>query len=461
MYLSLNRTNNAIRRFSRPGLHRAPRLHADPNARRRLPAGARALRSRRGMNLARGLAQREAEGRPIRVGLIGAGKFGTMILAQLRLMAGVRLCVLADLDPDARAARRVEAGWDGDAFARRGDRRRGERPRARRPRRARRQRRARDGVRAGRADRSDRARRSRRAARVPRDRARAARRDGDRRSGRRHRPVPAPHGGARGRRLLDGVRRPAGDHLRARRLGAHVRLRGRRPRARARSSRRATGARRPTPRSRTTASRRSRSRPAASTPRCSTRSSTARSRRSRWSPSRTRRGSTSRTTGCRSRPRRCTICRRCCEPQRGRRHPAARRDPRRRLVHHARREVRRRPPALGRVRDVHVRERLREAVLRRVRHRDRSERTVRGAVAAVSPDRAGDRRVDRVGGAARRADGRAVRGPSCGSRVRDAHGAARGRRRSTARAVTRRTERACPRSSRASGSWCRWVSRTG
>ena len=69
------------------------------------------------MNLARGLAKREAQGRPIRVGLIGAGKFGTMILAQLRLMLGVRLCVLADLDP-ARARRAaVEAGWDGDAFA--------------------------------------------------------------------------------------------------------------------------------------------------------------------------------------------------------------------------------------------------------------------------------------------------------------------------------------------------------
>ena len=51
------------------------------------------------MNLARGLAQREAQARPIRVGLIGAGKSGTMILAQLRLMTGVRLCVLADLVP--------------------------------------------------------------------------------------------------------------------------------------------------------------------------------------------------------------------------------------------------------------------------------------------------------------------------------------------------------------------------
>ena len=70
------------------------------------------------MNLARGLARREADGRPIRVGLIGAGKFGTMILAQLRLMTGVRLCVLADLDPERARRAGVEAGWDGDAFAR-------------------------------------------------------------------------------------------------------------------------------------------------------------------------------------------------------------------------------------------------------------------------------------------------------------------------------------------------------
>jgi predicted homoserine dehydrogenase-like protein len=64
------------------------------------------------VNLARGLAQREAEGRPIRVGLIGAGKFGTMILAQLRLMTGVRLCVLADLDPARARSAAHSAGWD-------------------------------------------------------------------------------------------------------------------------------------------------------------------------------------------------------------------------------------------------------------------------------------------------------------------------------------------------------------
>ena len=69
------------------------------------------------MNLARGLAQREEQGRPVRVGLIGAGKFGTMILAQLRLMTGVRLCVLADLDPQRARTAAVNAGWDADRFA--------------------------------------------------------------------------------------------------------------------------------------------------------------------------------------------------------------------------------------------------------------------------------------------------------------------------------------------------------
>jgi predicted homoserine dehydrogenase-like protein len=69
------------------------------------------------VNLARGLAQRETQGRPVRVGLIGAGKFGTMILAQLLLMRGVRLCVLADLDEQRARAAALSAGWDAHDFA--------------------------------------------------------------------------------------------------------------------------------------------------------------------------------------------------------------------------------------------------------------------------------------------------------------------------------------------------------
>jgi len=50
---------------------------------------------------------REAEGReaPIRVGLIGAGKFGTMFLAQAHRTPGLRVTGIADLDLGrARAA---------------------------------------------------------------------------------------------------------------------------------------------------------------------------------------------------------------------------------------------------------------------------------------------------------------------------------------------------------------------
>ncbi len=69
------------------------------------------------MNFARGLAAREAAGKPVRVALVGAGKFGTMILAQLRLMHGVQLCALADLDAERARSAAIRAGWDGAQFA--------------------------------------------------------------------------------------------------------------------------------------------------------------------------------------------------------------------------------------------------------------------------------------------------------------------------------------------------------
>ena len=69
------------------------------------------------MNLATMLAAREAQGRPVRIALIGAGKFGTMILAQLRLMKGVQLCALADLDVDRARAAAGRANWDGNRFS--------------------------------------------------------------------------------------------------------------------------------------------------------------------------------------------------------------------------------------------------------------------------------------------------------------------------------------------------------
>ena len=45
------------------------------------------------------LAQQRA-GKPVRVGLIGAGKFGSMFLNQIPTMPNVEIAVIADLDPE-------------------------------------------------------------------------------------------------------------------------------------------------------------------------------------------------------------------------------------------------------------------------------------------------------------------------------------------------------------------------
>src|SRR5215213_8142683 len=63
------------------------------------------------------LAARAEAGRPVRVGLIGAGKFGSMFLSQVPTIPGLEVAVVADLDPDRarEACRRV--GWDAQRIA--------------------------------------------------------------------------------------------------------------------------------------------------------------------------------------------------------------------------------------------------------------------------------------------------------------------------------------------------------
>ena len=64
------------------------------------------------MNLHRKLQQRAADNNPIRVGLIGAGKFGSMYLAQIPRTPGVHLVAVADLSPDAARSNLARVGWD-------------------------------------------------------------------------------------------------------------------------------------------------------------------------------------------------------------------------------------------------------------------------------------------------------------------------------------------------------------
>ncbi|HLR78651.1 MAG TPA: SAF domain-containing protein [Burkholderiaceae bacterium] len=64
------------------------------------------------MSLYGKLMERQQQSRPVRVGLIGAGKFGTMYLAQVPRTPGVHVVAIADLAPDAARGNLERAGWD-------------------------------------------------------------------------------------------------------------------------------------------------------------------------------------------------------------------------------------------------------------------------------------------------------------------------------------------------------------
>jgi predicted homoserine dehydrogenase-like protein len=64
------------------------------------------------MSLHQQLLKRQADGNPIRVGLIGAGKFGSMYLSQIPRTPGVHLVGIADLSPAAARTNLARVGWD-------------------------------------------------------------------------------------------------------------------------------------------------------------------------------------------------------------------------------------------------------------------------------------------------------------------------------------------------------------
>jgi predicted homoserine dehydrogenase-like protein len=69
------------------------------------------------MSLHQQLQQRQADGRPIRVGLIGAGKFGSMYLAQVPRTPGVHLAAIADLSSAGARANLARVGWEAERTA--------------------------------------------------------------------------------------------------------------------------------------------------------------------------------------------------------------------------------------------------------------------------------------------------------------------------------------------------------
>jgi predicted homoserine dehydrogenase-like protein len=70
------------------------------------------------MNLQSLLAARVEAGRPVRVGLIGAGKFGSMFLAQAPSIAGLDVTLICDRDLDRAKAACRTVGWDAARIAR-------------------------------------------------------------------------------------------------------------------------------------------------------------------------------------------------------------------------------------------------------------------------------------------------------------------------------------------------------
>jgi predicted homoserine dehydrogenase-like protein len=68
------------------------------------------------MNLYRLLKLRADEGRPVRVGVIGAGKFSSMFLSQARFTPGMHVVGIAELDPHKARQACLKTGWSAEAL---------------------------------------------------------------------------------------------------------------------------------------------------------------------------------------------------------------------------------------------------------------------------------------------------------------------------------------------------------
>jgi predicted homoserine dehydrogenase-like protein len=69
------------------------------------------------VNLYSKLCEREAQGRPLRVGVIGAGKFGAMYIAQIPKTPGVHLVGIADRSPVNAHSNLERVGWEKNMYS--------------------------------------------------------------------------------------------------------------------------------------------------------------------------------------------------------------------------------------------------------------------------------------------------------------------------------------------------------
>ena len=78
------------------------------------PAGLPFIRSCTSSSTGR-LDARAASAKPLRIGLIGAGKFGAMYLSQIPTTPGIHLLGIADLSPPRARENLARLGWKPDA----------------------------------------------------------------------------------------------------------------------------------------------------------------------------------------------------------------------------------------------------------------------------------------------------------------------------------------------------------
>jgi hypothetical protein len=69
------------------------------------------------MSMASKLAERARAGKPIRIGLIGAGKFGSMFLSQAPRALGLHVAGIADLDIDRARRATTAVGWPSEKIS--------------------------------------------------------------------------------------------------------------------------------------------------------------------------------------------------------------------------------------------------------------------------------------------------------------------------------------------------------
>ena len=68
------------------------------------------------MNLFEKLQRRAAAGSPVRVGLVGAGKFGSMVLSQVPKIPGLHMVAVVDLDVGKTRTALERVNWPAEKY---------------------------------------------------------------------------------------------------------------------------------------------------------------------------------------------------------------------------------------------------------------------------------------------------------------------------------------------------------